>query len=176
MNPTAYIVDDEPKARELIRTLLAKRHPNVRLLGEAADAHTAAEEVREKAPQILFLDVDLGGLDGFDLLKRIDPVDPLVIFTTGKGEHAVEAFRVRAHDFLVKPISGPRFDEAVLGALKALEQRAPNAPHGMVVSDHQLALPDARGLTMLHLDDLLYCTTRTTTPKCSAVARPSPSS
>ncbi|MBL8009121.1 MAG: response regulator transcription factor [Flavobacteriales bacterium] len=151
MTATAYIVEDEPKARELLRTLLAKRHPQVRLVGEAPDVHAAAEGIRATRPQILFLDVDLGGLDGFDLLKRIAPADPLVIFTTGRADHAVEAFRVEALDFLVKPITGPRFDEAVLRALKALEA------HGMVVSDRQIALPDARGLTLVHLDELLYC-------------------
>jgi len=157
MPATAYIVDDEPAARDLIRALLAKRHPQVKLVGEAADVHAAAEGIREQMPGILFLDVDLGDLDGFDLLKRIAPADPLVIFTTGKAEHALRAFDVEAIDFLVKPISGPRFDEAVLRALKALEARQPQAPHGMMVSGQQIALPDARGLTMLHLDELLYC-------------------
>lgn len=157
LTATAYVVEDEPKARELLRTLLAKRHPQVRLVGEAGDVHTAAEGIRATRPQILFLDVDLGGLDGFDLLKRIAPADPLVIFTTGRADHAVEAFRVEALDFLVKPITGPRFDEAVLRALKALEVRSAPAPHGMVVSDRQIALPDARGLTLVHLDELLYC-------------------
>ena len=158
MNPTAYIVEDEPQARELIRALLTKRHPRVKLVGEAGDVHTAADAIRDIAPQLLFLDVDLGGLDGFDLLRRIAPVEPLVIFTTGKAEHAVQAFDVRAVDFLVKPISGPRFDEAVLRALELLERRAPQVPPGMVVSDRRIALPDARGLTLLPLDELLYCT------------------
>ncbi|MBV6404063.1 MAG: response regulator transcription factor [Flavobacteriales bacterium] len=158
MTPTAYIVEDEPQARELIRVLLAKRHPRVRLLGEADDVHTAADEIRVMAPQMLFLDVDLGGLDGFDLLRRIAPVEPLVIFTTGQAGHAVQAFDVRAVDFLVKPISGPRFDEAVLRALELLERRVPQVPPGMVVSDRRIALPDARGLTLLPLDELLYCT------------------
>lgn len=160
MQPTAYIVEDEPKARDLLRTLLQKRHPKVLLLGESGDVHTAAQEIREKRPQILFLDVDLGGLDGFDLLQRIAPAEPLVIFTTGRSDHAVEAFRVRALDFLVKPITGPRFDEAVLRALRTLEERGARAmpvPHGMQVSDRQIALPDAKGLTLVHLDELLYC-------------------
>lgn len=101
MNPTAFIVEDEPQARELIRALLTKRHPRVRLVGEAGDVHTAADAIRDTAPQLRFLDVDLGGPDGFDLLRRLAPVEPLVIFTTGKAEHAVQAFDVRAVDFLV---------------------------------------------------------------------------
>ena len=161
MQATAFIVDDVPKFCELVRVLLEKRHPNVKVLGTAGNVTEAAALILERRPEILFLDVDLGDMNGFDLLRRIEPFKPLVIFTTGDPKHALQAIEFKATHYLVKPFDGPKFDEAVLRALKELEElkgpRPPNAPHGMVVSDEQIALPDSKGLTMLHIDELLYC-------------------
>lgn len=161
MQATAFIVDDERKARDLVRVLLQKRHPNIKILGESDNATDAAAAINEKRPDILFLDVDLGGLDGFDLLKRLSQPRPLVIFTTGDPAHAVRAIDAEATHYLVKPFDGPRFDEAVLRALALLTAgkgpRPLTAPHGMQVSDQQIALPEAKGLTMVHLDEIIFC-------------------
>lgn len=164
MPTTAFIVDDERKARDLLRALLLKRHPDIKLLGEASNVEAALLAMQDKRPDILFLDVDLGGrdeLNGFDLLQRLESPKPMVIFTTGDPKHALAAIAAEATHYLVKPFDGPRFDEAVLRALRLLESgrgpRAVAAPYGMLISDQQLALPDTRGLTMVHLDEVLYC-------------------
>ena len=161
MQATAYIVDDERKSRELVRVLLAKRHPSIRVLGESGSAIEAAQAINDKRPDLLFLDVDLGGLDGFDLLKRLAHPRPLIIFTTGDPAHALRAIDAEATHYLVKPFDGPRFDEAVLRAMSALEAgkgpRPLPAAHGMQVSDQQIALPESKGLTMVHLDEVVHC-------------------
>ena len=100
MQATAYIVDDERRSRELVRAMLHKRHPNIRVLGESGNAIEAAQAINDKRPDMLFLDVDLGGLDGFDVLRRLAQPRPLVIFTTGDPAHAVRAIDVEATHYL----------------------------------------------------------------------------
>jgi len=161
MRTTAIIVDDEPAFRELIATLVAQRFPNIALLGSAGTVHEGAELVKARKPDILFLDVEIGQLSGFDLLKRIGTAMPLVVFVTAHAGYAVKAIKFNALDFLVKPFDVEEFDEAVHKALARLEKepRANALPAllGSVVSDRQIALPDSRGLTVLHLDDILHC-------------------
>ncbi|MBX2973886.1 MAG: response regulator, partial [Flavobacteriales bacterium] len=77
MHATAYIVDDQRKARELVRAMLQKRHPTIKVLGESGNVAEAVEAITAKRPDILFLDVDLGEMDGFDLLRRIGTPRPL---------------------------------------------------------------------------------------------------
>ncbi len=159
---TALIVDDEPVFRELIATLLAQRFPNIAVAGSAGSVQEGADLMREHKPDLLFLDVELGGMTGFDLLKRIGPAAPLVVFVTAHEGYAVRAIKFNALDFLVKPFGAEEFDEAVNKALARLdrEPRGSTLPAllGSVVSDRQIALPDAKGLTVLHLDDILHCT------------------
>jgi len=158
---SSVIVDDEPVFQELIATLIAQRFPNITVLGTAGSVHDGAELVKLHKPDILFLDVEIGPLSGFDLLKRIGTAMPLVVFVTAHAGYAVKAIKFSALDFLVKPFDVEEFDEAVHKALARLEKEprhnALPALLGSVVSDRQIALPDARGLTVLHLDDILHC-------------------
>lgn len=156
----AGIIDDEPQFRELVATLLKNRFPEVEVVCTAGDVPAGSAMVKEKRPDLLFLDVELGGLTGFDLLKRIAPHEPLVIFVTAHEGYAVRAIKFNALDFLVKPYTPDEFDEAVNKALRKLEGARPpvlQALLGSVVSDRQVAIADGKGLTVLHLDDILHC-------------------
>ena len=160
MSIRSVIIDDEPQFRELVATLLKTRFPEVSVVGMAGDVPTGASLVKEKKPDILFLDVELDGLTGFDLLKRIAPLEPLVVFLTAHEGYAVRAIKFNALDFLVKPYSPDEFDEAVHKALRKLEEARPpvlQALLGNVVSDRQVAISDGKGLTVLHLDDIVHC-------------------
>lgn len=157
----AAIIDDEPQFRELIATLLKTRFPEVEIVGTAGDVPSGAALIKEKRPDLLFLDVELGAMSGFDLLKRIVPLEPLVVFVTAHAGHAVRAIKFNALDFLVKPYSPEEFDEAVQKALTRLEE-GPRQPVlqtllGSLVSDRQVAISDGKGLTVLHIDDILHC-------------------
>lgn len=158
---TAAIIDDEPQFRELLSSLLGKRFPEIEVVGMAGTAGEAAVLVKEKRPDLLFLDVELGDMNGFDLLKRIAPFEPLVVFVTAHQGYAVRAIKFNALDFLVKPYDVEEFDDAVHKALKRLDEghRQPtlSALLGSVVSDRQVAISDGKGLTVLHLDDILHC-------------------
>lgn len=107
----ALIIDDERLARKELTTLLAK-HPEVEIVGEAANADEAEKLIAELHPQLLFLDVQMPGRSGFDLLEALDPA-PNVIFVTAFDEHAIHAFQVNALDYVLKPVDPARLEAAI---------------------------------------------------------------
>jgi two-component system, LytTR family, response regulator len=113
----AIIVDDEPLARRELRRLLAD-FPWVEIVGEACTAAEAAQAVDTLTPELLFLDIQMPGGSGFDLLAQIEYV-PRVIFTTAYDHHAVHAFEVNALDYLLKPIEPERLAAALARARAA---------------------------------------------------------
>jgi len=107
----ALIVDDERLARkELIKLL--EDHPSIEVVGEAMNADEAEQMVNELNPDLLFLDIQMPGRTGFQLLESLDSA-PLVVFTTAYDELALKAFEVNALDYLLKPIHPERLAEAV---------------------------------------------------------------
>ncbi|MEI9998671.1 MAG: LytTR family DNA-binding domain-containing protein [Verrucomicrobiota bacterium] len=115
----ALIVDDERLARTEMRRLL-KAHPQVEIVGEASSSQEAAQKIAKLAPDLLFLDVQMHEDTGFDLLARLEPPLPRVIFTTAFDEYALRAFEVNALDYLLKPVDPVRLKESL--------QRAGQAP------------------------------------------------
>ncbi|MCW1884668.1 LytTR family DNA-binding domain-containing protein [Luteolibacter flavescens] len=107
------IVDDEELARERVRSLLGCE-PDVEIVGEAADGEAALAMCAELRPDLVFLDIQMPRLSGFDVLEEL-PVNPapVVIFTTAYDTHAVRAFEVSAVDYLLKPFKASRFKEAL---------------------------------------------------------------
>ena len=118
------IVDDEHLARQAIRRLLAK-HP-VEIVGEADSVASALKAIEQTQPQALFLDIELGGDDGFDLLAALEH-PPVVVFVTAYTEHAVEAFAVNAVDYLLKPVEPERLAESLGRIERQLDRIAPPA-------------------------------------------------
>jgi len=111
----ALIVDDEPLARRLLRVLL-ERDPEIAVCGECAGVEAVAEIARTR-PDILFLDVQMPEVDGFEVLARIGTGDaPVVVFVTAHDQYAVRAFEVHALDYLLKPIDDARFADALARA------------------------------------------------------------
>ncbi len=107
------IVDDEPLARERLRDLLA-REEDVEIVGECADGKAAIETIDAERPDLVFLDVQMPELDGFDVLEAIEPgAMPTVIFVTAYDEYAVRAFEVNALDYVLKPFDKERFKAAL---------------------------------------------------------------
>jgi two-component system LytT family response regulator len=114
----AMIIDDEPPARRELRRLLTD-FSWVEIVGEAGNVDQAAAMVELLTPELLFLDIQMPGGSGFDLLTRLEHL-PEVIFTTAYDEHAVRAFEVDALDYLLKPIDPARLAEA-LGRVKSAQ-------------------------------------------------------
>ena len=116
MNTTCLIVDDEKLARELLREYL-EGFPEIEIIGESAKGNEAVELINKMKPDILFLDVQMPGMNGFDVLEEIDH-EPYVIFTTAYDQYAIKAFEKNAVDYLLKPLDEERFRSAVNRSLK----------------------------------------------------------
>ena len=121
MIPTALIVDDEPLARRRLRDLIAEA-PLVEVVGEAADGEAAMRAIDTLKPDLVFLDIQLPGLSGLDVLARVRH-KPAVIFTTAYDRYAVAAFELAAVDYLLKPFGGERFRASLVRARQTLERQ-----------------------------------------------------
>lgn len=122
MKLTALIVDDEPLARERIRTLLASEH-DIEVIGECPDGRAAVNAIQARLPDILFIDVQMPELNGFGVLRELAKKPRVVIFVTAFDEHAVNAFEFHALDYLLKPFKLARFRAAVQRAREQLGQQ-----------------------------------------------------
>jgi two-component system, LytTR family, response regulator len=107
----ALIVDDERLARKELMKLL-EEHPSIEVIGEAGNADEAEKMIEELNPDLLFLDIQMPGRTGFQLLESLDTV-PMVVFTTAYDQFAIKAFEISALDYLLKPITAERLGEAV---------------------------------------------------------------
>ncbi len=115
------IVDDEPLARAVVREYLGA-HPGLQVVAECANGFEAVKAVSELSPDLMFLDVQMPKLSGFEVLELIGRSVP-VVFTTAYDEYALSAFEVHAIDYLLKPFSAERFAEALARARERLAAR-----------------------------------------------------
>jgi two-component system LytT family response regulator len=118
---TVVIADDEELSRRGLRSAIDS-HPKFRIVGEAADGGAAVALLDQLKPDLAFLDVEMPGLDGFDVLRALRPRDwPLVVFVTGYDDYAIEAFEVSALDYLLKPWGDDRMFHTLDKAVNRLE-------------------------------------------------------
>lgn len=127
MTTRALVVDDEEPARELLRAFLA-RWPEVAIVGEAGDGRTAIEMTRRLMPDIIFLDVQMPRLSGFDVVAALEGESlPLIVFVTAYDQYALRAFEVSACDYLLKPFDADRFANTMRRVLARREEPAERA-------------------------------------------------
>lgn len=120
---SALIVDDEPFARASLRTLL-EREPDAITIFEARNGHEAATLIRGERPDVVFLDVQMPEMSGFDVVRQVGAAAmPDVIFVTAHDRFAIQAFEIHALDYLLKPVSEERFAEALQRMRSHLRQR-----------------------------------------------------
>ena len=119
----ALVVDDEPLARERVLTLL-QQETDVEVVGECSDGGQAVSAIQQHSPDLVFLDVQMPGCDGFEVIQNIG-IDrmPMVIFVTAYDQYALRAFEVHALDYLLKPFGKERFRETLKHAREGLERR-----------------------------------------------------
>jgi two-component system LytT family response regulator len=114
------IVDDEPPARKRLRALLGNE-PDVEIVGEAGSGTEAVKMIRAERPDLVFLDIQMPGTDGFGVIREIaDDDPPLIVFVTAHDEHAIKAFEVQAVDYVLKPVIEARLKEAVRRAVERI--------------------------------------------------------
>lgn len=117
----AIIIDDERLARNELKRLL-QEFPKIEIIGEAANADEAIPMIEEENPDLIFLDIQMPGKNGFELLESIEGNVPEVVFTTAYDEYALKAFEVNALDYILKPIDSQRLAEAIQRVEEELEQ------------------------------------------------------
>ncbi len=128
------IIDDEPPARRRLRKLISD-HKNIDVVGEADDGPSALNLLGREKPDLAFLDIQMPGHDGFEVLDRLEPdARPVVIFTTAYDEYAIQAFEANAVDYLLKPIPKDRLADAIERATRVL-----NAPVSRTELENRLA-------------------------------------
>lgn len=143
------IVDDEPIARRVLREEL-EQMDDVSVVAEAEDGPSALACINDLAPDLVFLDLQMPGLGGFDVIRRLDPgaAIPLIVIVTAFDEHAIEAFEAGAIDYLLKPVAQDRLAQAVDRALKLRARPAAVAQQFASVSEvaeHSVRRIVARG-------------------------------
>src|SRR6188472_806368 len=122
---TAIIVDDEKHCREVLELMLGKYCPEIKLLGNYAGGIEALEVLKKQTPDILFLDIEMPGMNGFELLEQAPEGAYETIFTTAYNEYAIKAIKHSALDYLLKPIDK---DELQLAVHRAMEHKAVRSP------------------------------------------------
>ncbi|VAX18008.1 Two-component transcriptional response regulator, LuxR family, partial [hydrothermal vent metagenome] len=117
------IIDDEKLARDLIRSFLAK-YTDMEIVAECENGFEGIKSINEYKPDLIFLDIQMPKLNGFEMLELIDE-ELNIIFSTAYDQYALKAFEVNAVDYLLKPFSRERFDEAVKRVLERIEKAEP---------------------------------------------------
>ncbi|HEY5037325.1 MAG TPA: response regulator [Chthoniobacterales bacterium] len=149
----ALLIDDERLARSELRRLL-RAHPEIEIIGEAANATQAEEKIAALRPDLIFLDVQMPGRTGFELLAELADA-PRVIFTTAYDQYALKAFEFGALDYLLKPIEPARLAQALarLGNDETQEPTSAAAP-GLLHETDQVFLKDGDRCWLVRLSDI----------------------
>jgi two-component system LytT family response regulator len=159
----AIIVDDEPYCCEALAILLERYCPQVELAGSYHSGAEGLTAIRELRPQLLFLDIEMPRMNGFELLERIKDIPLQLIFTTSYDQYAIKAIRFSAMDYLLKPIdreelqrSVQKVEQRLLFPLQIdmLLKKLQNPAHQF----NKIAIPTMEGLQMMPVDHILYCT------------------
>lgn len=147
----AIIIDDERLARKELATLL-ENHPNIDVVDEAVNADEAVEKIEAHEPDVIFLDVQMPGKTGFELLESMERV-PQVIFTTAYDEFALKAFEFNALDYLLKPIQADRLTESIQ-KIQARSSKKSNARDHKLGGDDQVFVKDGDKCWFVRLSDV----------------------
>lgn len=143
------IVDDEPLARGLIREYLAQ-HPDLNIVGESEHGLQAVHDITELAPDLIFLDIQMPKLSGLEVLELTGRRSG-VIFTTADDQHALKAFDLHAVDYLLKPFSQQRFDDALARARRAVAQVQPEVQNLLAEANQRPARILIRDRNQVHV-------------------------
>ena len=146
------IVDDNTMARMALKQLVSQV-PGLELVAECENAEEALTSLNTTQVELVLLDIEMPGMSGLDLIKKLGNSKPLIIFTTAKKDYAVEAFELNVVDYLIKPIALPRFKQAVEKASEAIES---NKQELKVEEQGFVFVKDNGVLKRISIDDILF--------------------
>jgi two-component system LytT family response regulator/two-component system response regulator LytT len=161
---TAMLVDDEQLAQEELAYLL-KEFPDIEIVGTARHGLEAVELIQKAEPDLVFMDVQMPGLDGLAVVRKLRELNvelPHIIFTTAFDQYAVEAFRLEAMDYLLKPIERSRLEETIVRARRAIHDRqksiVPEASPRLSAQRTKLLVRNANRNFIVDAQDMVYAT------------------
>jgi two-component system, LytTR family, response regulator len=160
----AIIVDDEPYCCEALSILLGRYCPQVEVTGIYYSGACALEQIREQRPQLLFLDIEMPRMNGFELLEKVKDLSFELIFTTSYDQYAIKAIRFSALDYLLKPIDREELQLSVQKVEQRLQaplpqqidllfQKLQNSVHPL----SKIAIPTMEGLQMVTVEHIVHC-------------------
>jgi two-component system, LytTR family, response regulator len=160
---TAIIIDDEMKGRIALKQKLLDYCPEIKLVGEANSGKQGIQLIEQMRPDIVFLDIEMPGMDGFEMLKKISDKKFQIIFTTAYDHYAIKAIKFAAFDYLLKPVDIEELRQAVEKIINSHPQNH-TVRKLEVLEQHlfsnntlnKIAIPTLDGLLFFNIDDIIY--------------------
>ncbi len=161
---SCVIVDDEPKASRLLELMIKELELMIDIKGTFTDPLIALKEIPLLKPDFILLDIDMPELNGFELLSRLENKELHVIFVTGYNHYALDAIKISAVDYLVKPINIEELQEAIVKVSKKVKQSSYSVQNQILLANLQrsndqhrtIGIPSAQGIDFIPLSDILY--------------------
>jgi len=160
----AIIIDDEPNAVDLLALRLAQIYPQIEVVAACTSSIKGVAAIREYHPDLVFLDIEMPQMNGFQVLEAVEDIPFSLVFVTAYDKFALKAFRYSAVDYLLKPIDTQELRQAIDKVEKQrktskeqvshLRQQLSNIPKGF---PEKIALPYQNGVTFVHLQEVVYC-------------------
>jgi two-component system LytT family response regulator len=160
----AIIVDDEPYCCDVLEILLQRHCPQVQVIGICHSGQSALEAIRTLEPQLVFLDIEMPQMNGFELLEKLPDVNFELIFTTSYDQYAIKAIRFSALDYLLKPIDREELQQALQKVHQRIHHPLPQQLEILLQKIQQpsstvqrIALPTMEGLQLVPIDSIISC-------------------
>lgn len=160
----AIIIDDEMHCRKTLEILLKEYCPDVQLIEQCSEAETGIKAIKEGKPDLVFLDIEMPNMNGFEMLEKFQEIYFEIIFTTSYDQYAIKAFHFSALDYLLKPVERIELQRAVQRVTQRMNSPLPQQLeillqklHHPVSSIQKIALPTMEGLQMIALNSIISC-------------------
>lgn len=162
----AVIIDDEPQARVVLKTLLQEYSKEVEIVGEAASAKAGMKLIEENKVDLVFLDIEMPKMDGFGMLREFKTIDFDIVFTTAYSNYAINAIKFSALDYLLKPIDIDELKIAIERCKEKITEKKPQKEAIYFLPDDftnlqnqnsKIALPTPKGFRIIQISELFYC-------------------
>lgn len=152
----AIIIDDESRARELLRNLLTEFCKDVAVIEECSDLPSGVKAIRKQKPDLIFLDIEMPGHSGIELLDFFneDEINFSIIFTTAYSQYALDAIKLSAFDYILKPIEPEELEKAIARYKKKTEQKPLKSVYN--AQHEKIAIPTSNGLKFIEPETIVY--------------------
>lgn len=165
MKYKAVIIDDESKLRKVLEFKIKKFYSNIEIVGEAGNVNEAIEIIDMYSPDIIFLDIAMPGGSGFDLIEHYKDLDFEIIFVTGFNEYAIDALKLSATDYLLKPVRDEELQNAINKAIEKIDKdeqlkQYDVLKHNLLSSnkqDEKIAIPNNSDYFFVFIKDIIRC-------------------